>query len=198
MYWRNSSFQIRHFLAGKCHTADEAYRLLRELEEEREQALHHATFSGRKLQLRLSLLHLLRFLPLLGIWARIEIDRINTDRPRIQRLIDAAMQELQTIRQCLAEVAPHRAYAHMPDPLAHQACQEAEWLAELKWRAENYLLTGAIPADQLSAMRLHPAFTSEIWPHIQAVRTALTSQEAMPLPGGTKVAALLGAPHADH
>lgn len=90
-----------------------------------------------------------------------------------QDCIDACAREIVYIDSLIAEVEPLRRYAHLPDHEAHQAAQEEEWMLELMWRAENYLLTGGIPADQMSAMRLHPQFEARILPHINAVQVAM-------------------------
>ena len=46
MHWRNSNFQIKHFIAGKCHTPDEAYRMLLQQWEDRELAIRTANVSS--------------------------------------------------------------------------------------------------------------------------------------------------------
>jgi hypothetical protein len=78
----------------------------------------------------------------------------------------------------MAELEPQRKYGHLPLLEATEAAQREEWLGEFKARIENYLLTqGAIPQDQLEAMRRHPDFEDAIVPHISNVLTSLANAE---------------------
>ena len=52
MHWRNSQFQTIHFIIGKCHTADEAYRMVCQQLEEREQVVTTANISLDEFKLR--------------------------------------------------------------------------------------------------------------------------------------------------
>lgn len=48
MHWRNSAFQTTFFIAGKCKTPDEAYRVLLQQLEERDVAIKNAHASKKK------------------------------------------------------------------------------------------------------------------------------------------------------
>ena len=92
---------------------------------------------------------------------------------------EAAKMELATIKQLMAEVEPHRKYAHLPLLEANEAAQRDEWLGEFKNRVENFLFsTGTIPEDHLRAMRNHPDFQTELLPHIQEVMVKLTNAKS--------------------
>jgi hypothetical protein len=189
MHWRNSHFQIRYFLAGRCHTPDEAYRVLCELREERALALENADVSSLKLALRMRWLRWFTWLPVLGALASIERVRLCRELVRIREPVRVAREELAAIETMIAEVQPHRRYAHLPDREAHQAAQRDEWGYELAARAENYLLTGSLPPDQLATMRQHPDFASQILPRIRFVEQALS---APPGERDKRLAELLG------
>ena len=166
---QNHNFQIAHFLAGACHTADGAYALLCDLREDRQTAAdHYQVVELRNAAKEIKANELLE--------SENEADRkeakadlleIENERAAGRILYDAALAEIAYIDECIARITPFRKYAHLPDPESHEACQQEEWKLELMDRAENYLLTvGHIPTDQFATMRLHPEFKSAIWPRI--------------------------------
>lgn len=172
MHWQNSNFQIAHFLAGKCHTADEAFRVLRQQLEDREVALATAArFSWRKL------------------WREFLLLFMKPDALDLQAraCIDQAQREAAYIRSLLAQIEPARKLAHLPDHLAYQFAQQEEWRRELIYRAENYIASlGAIPPEQLATMRLHPEFKDMIAPRIQKMLAAQKSGQ-LSIEGKTKL-----------
>ena len=156
---RNSDFQIAYLLAGKCHTADAAYAMLCNLREERELALYEAEKVADKFT-----------------------RRDDVEARMFKRNLDACVKELDTINKCIERVQPLRKYSHLPDYEAHEACQREEWKLEFIARAENSLLaSGTIPADQLSAMRSHPDFVSQIWPAVEKAKALIIKGEATKL-----------------
>lgn len=172
MHWRNSSFQIRYFIVGACHTPDEAYRKLLELAEERLTALNHAMVESKRA--------LAKALRARAWWRNLTaaqrldnqaaLDELRLGRPVVDDCIQVAREELAHIRALLEQLEPHRKYRSLPNHEAHQACQREEWLEELKARAREYLATvGAIPADQLRTMTLHPNFDDTIAPYIKSI-----------------------------
>lgn len=174
MHWRNSHFQLRWFLAGRCHTADEAYRLLLELREERVRALEQANIGRLTAAWWLRSVAWLRWLPWVGARIRLMLMAHATEVPRLTEMVRVAEEELAAIDRLIDEIRPHRVYGHLPDREAHQAAQRAEWRAELEFRAENFLVAeGRIPADQLATMRQHPDFAASIWPHICEISALL-------------------------
>jgi hypothetical protein len=73
-----------------------------------------------------------------------------------------------------------------------EACQEEEWLGELKQRAENFLLTaGTIPHDHFQTMRMHPQFKAELVPHIQLVNQKIQKAALLGQQGQDGMAALM-------
>jgi hypothetical protein len=177
----NSDFQLRHFIAGSCYTADGAWALLYNQMLDIQIKLDHtkANIVRRKIKA-------LQF-EKRAAEAVDEIERLTVEADLIEfksgeGLLELALagaeKELETIKSLMAELEPQRQYAHLPLLEATEAAQRGEWLGEFKARIENYLLTqGTIPQDQLEAMRKHPDFEDAIVPHISNVLTSLAKAE---------------------
>lgn len=169
MHWLNSNFQIRHFIAGKCHTADEAYRVLTALKEERQIALKSAEASALRQEAKelRARERVMSSQTIERLEAQADLLDIEATRQQVRDCIVAAEQELAYINVVLAEIEPHRQYRGLPDSEAHQLAQQAEWKAELIWRADNLLKTvGHLSPELLSTMRLHPDWDSAISPEL--------------------------------
>lgn len=171
-HWRNSVFQIIHFIAGKCHTPDETYRVLCQLYEERDVALKNAEAASLRQQAKK--IRAIRDLKSEDEATQLEAQAILKEMEAFENqssacLVDAKY-ERDAIMNLIHQVEPHRVFSHLPPHEAHQAAQLKEWELELMWRAENYLLaSGAIPPDHFEVMRLHPTFETSILPAIQAL-----------------------------
>jgi hypothetical protein len=173
---QNHDFQIAHFLAGKCHTPDGAYALLCDLKEDRKAAIANYQVSQKRVAAKL-----MRINKMLEsedaaerLEAQADLEEIENGQQTGKVLYDAAVDEANFIQRCIDAIQPHRKYAHLSDPEAHEAAQREEWKFELIERAENYLLcTGTIPHDEFSTMRSHPDFKQAILPAIDQVRQQL-------------------------
>lgn len=179
----NSDFQLRHFLAGSCFTPDGAWMLMYGQMIDREAVVK----SCEAQRLR-------RDAKIMDAQAVIDDPNVSqTDKMRAQADIieadahyytwstnlEAAKMELATIKQLMAELEPHRKYAHLPLLEANEAAQREEWLGEFKNRVENFMYsTGTIPEDHLRAMRNHPDFQSQLLPHIQEVMVKLANAKS--------------------
>jgi hypothetical protein len=175
----NKNFQIAYFLAGSCFTADGAYSLLKDLQEDREMALAQLESIDLKVQARIAKAN--RDIEIGTEWEELEgkaeLVEIENNKKFSDRNIQAAKDELAFINECIKKLQPHRKFAHLSDPEAHEACQFDEWKYELIYRAENYLITaGTIPADHFMTMRLHPAFKQEILPVIERTKQMLINK----------------------
>jgi hypothetical protein len=179
----NSDFQLRHFLAGSCFTPDGAWMLMYGQMIDREATVKACEAAQLRQKAK-----------------RLDAEAVindpnasDTDKMRAQADLmemeahkytsdtnfEAAKMELATIKQLMAEVEPHRKYAHLPLLEANEAAQRDEWLGEFKNRVENFLFsTGTIPEDHLRAMRNHPDFQTELLPHIQEVMVKLTNAKS--------------------
>lgn len=195
----NTNFQIAYFIAGSCHTADAAYIALLGLRNDRQQALDAAEVSSLKCQaaeLRAQQKMISKD-PADQLEGQAELLEIEQGKKLTARLLSAAKDELTFINHCIKQVEPLRKYSHLSDHDAAEACQREEWLGELRYRAENYLLTqGSIPHDHFSSMRQHPDFNNAILPHIEAVHSALDNpgqaRTYLTAPAGFDLPGLLG------
>lgn len=169
MNWRNSNFQILYFIVGSCHTFDEAYRMLRQLQEEREQALGASKVS--EIKEKIKILNAKRKLEsgdeTLRLEGEAELLEIEVSKKVVERCIKAAEQELDFINKLIDIIQPYRKYKDYPDEEAHQLCQREEWKLRLIERARAMIASsGTIPYDHLITMMNHPDFNAEIYPEI--------------------------------
>lgn len=169
MHWRNSNFQIKCFIVGSCHTADEAYHKLMELKEERDIAIANA--NANVFRQRAKALKAKSMLTSGDELEQLEGSAILAEMLAFEQqsksVYDQAVRESAYIQSLIDEITPHRKYSHLPDYEAHQLAQEESWMLELLYRAENSILSiGTIPADQLSTMRMHPKWKEVIEPYI--------------------------------
>lgn len=173
-HWKNSNFQIKYFIAGNCHTADEAYRQLFQLWEDRDVAIRSAEASAMRAKAKL-----IRAQRVLSnqqcdeatkLEAEADIAEFNAFKDQSVSVLKQAMAERDYIKSLMDELEPHRKYKHLSLEEAFQATQEEEWFEELKWRAENFLATqGHIPHDHLATMRLHPAWEQQLLPYVNLI-----------------------------
>ena len=169
----NSQFQYLAFLVGRCHTADEAYRILSNELENRDLAIN--TYQADQLarqaeEMRLRHEEETAATPWERLKATAELAKMRAAAPIGIACYEEALRERDFIQSLITKIQPHRKYAALPDHEAMQACQREEWAAELKFRAENFLLSeGRIPADHFGTMRLHPDFEADILPHVETV-----------------------------
>ena len=176
----NSDFQLRHFIAGGCHTADGAWNVLYEqmldvqikLEHTKAQVLRR---EARRLDLEQSLKSS-ELTPSDMLRVKADIMDWQSAEGLNELAIAGAERELATIKSLMAELEPHRKYGHLPLLEATEAAQRDEWREEFKSRIETYLISqGTIPEDQLRAMRNHPDFMTDLVTHIRRVSAMLES-----------------------
>lgn len=175
----NKDFQIAYFIAGSCHTADGAYSILKDLQEDREMAL--SLLEANKLREQAKVLQGKRMMESdeeeIQLEGKAILSEIENGQKFAKRNIEAAKRELEFINKCIDKIQPHRLYSDLPDHEAHEAIQYEEWKMELISRAENNLLTtGTIPTDQFQTMRQHPAFISEILPAINDIKAIMSKE----------------------
>ena len=173
---QNHDFQIVHFLVGACHTADGAYALLCDLRDDRADALKQA--EAARLREQAKIIRAQRRIASDDKAERLEgeadLAEIAGFAATVAKNIAAAKEELAFIQDCMKRIQPYRAFAHLPDAEAHEACQREEWRLELVARAQNYLLTtGSIPPDHFATMRQHPDFGASILPTIHQTKALM-------------------------
>jgi hypothetical protein len=174
---RNSRFQYLHFIAGDCHTADEAYRIIHDQLEDRENALRLADSAALRLRAKRLRAEAALDDADLDEAGRLEAEAdlmdVNAAEMAHKAAYDGADRERLFLLDLLAEIEPLRRYRDLPDHDAAEACQREEWLRKLITRAESHVATsGTVPADHFAAMRLHPDFASCILPHLEAIEQA--------------------------
>ncbi len=174
----NHDFQLKHFMANSCHTADAAYALLYAQMIDMESKIAHGKGQAKRREITR-----LKYEAILADDASDQIAKLEAEAELLElessqyvfdMNIEGAHKELQAIKSLMAELEPQRKYAHLPILEANEACQREELAGEMKRRAENYLLSqGSIPADHLETMRNHPDFTEVILPHIVKITQTL-------------------------
>jgi len=178
----NTDFQIVYFLVGSCHTADGAYALLCDLEEDRESALGAVRASALRTEAKRVKAE--RDVQdedeVIRLNALADLSEIKASKKLTEKNIAAADRELEMIQKCKRLLEPHRRFVNLPLHEAHEAAQREEWRLEFINRAENYLLTGGgyIPPDQYAAMRRHPDFLTIIEPSIELTKGAIRTDQS--------------------
>jgi len=161
MHWKHSRFEIAHLILSNCHTCDEAYRVLCELEEDRDFAIQSSMAESLRAQAKV-----LASKVILSddtesksgkMLAQCNIDEQKARKVTAQPCLDEARRELAFIRHLKKKVEPQRWFATYEDHDAHQLCQRLEWKLDLHWKTYNYLAaTGSIPYDHLILLKTHP------------------------------------------
>jgi hypothetical protein len=209
---RNTNFQIQAFVEGGCHTPDAAWFTLKEQLEERKRVVRgHEINEKIRVHEKRELKRRFDALPEDESKRSIEDLRVEAqwltwqdNEPVVERMMSAARAELQFIESRIAAIEPQTLYVkrylagELSFDQAAQLAQPEEWLRELIFRAQNFLMTqGTIPHDHYAAMRRHPEFQQRIWPVISLEMVRLSNMrrrlargiEPNPeraLPGGAK------------
>lgn len=176
---QNTDFQLAYFLAASCSTPDGAWNVLYGQRLAIEGNLEAG--KAQALNIKIKRLKAERVLST----STDEIERLEAERDIIEANsaekilllnVNGAECELATIQKLMDKLQPLCLH-DTADPHAHQeATQWDEWKGEFKRRAENMLIanTIGIAYDHIDAMRSHPAFATEILPHIMATGKTLT------------------------
>ncbi len=176
----NHDFQLRHFLAGSCHTPDAAWTLLYSQKIDMESKLK--TAKAQAIDRRIKALEAENLLASSDPIMRLQGEKIQAELEASQYIFDmnveGAEKELETITALMEELEPLCKYAHLPILERNEACWREEWCLELIRRAENNLLAyGTIPPDQLETMRQHPDFKERIVPKILELTAKVQTQD---------------------
>ena len=176
----NHDFQLRHFLAGSCHTPDAAWTLLYSQKIDMESKLK--TAKAQAIDRRIKALEAENLLASSDPIMRLQGEKIQAELEASQYIFDmnveGAEKELETITALMEELEPLCKYAHLPILERNEACWREEWCLELIRRAENNLLAyGTIPPDQLETMRQHPDFKERIVPKILGLTAKIQTQD---------------------
>lgn len=174
----NSNFQLKHFIAGSCHTADGAWLVLYSQKIDVMEKVAHA--KAQELRRQAASLKAQRIIENSAddveiMIAKAEQIELQASKQTWELNVQAANQELNAIVEMMQELEPQRKFSHLSILEASEASQREEWLGELLERCENFMIAGGIPADQLTAMRCHPDFDRVILPRLKEITIALTN-----------------------
>jgi hypothetical protein len=174
----NSDFQLRHFMANSCHTADTAWCLM--YEQKLDIKLKLDSTRAKLLRRQARKIELDKIIELSEgsekLKAQADLIEWESSEGLLEMAILGAEQEIASIQSIMDELEPQRKYGHLNVIEAAQAAQREEWCLEFKRRIENYLMSnGTIPEDQLNTMRNHPDFSTQLIPHIEQTMVTLAS-----------------------
>ena len=172
----NHDFQILHFIVGRCHTADAAYGVLKDLEQDRIMALNAA--KAGEIRKKAKELDIKRRLESDDEVTRLEAEadwlEFQNDESISELNVKAAEKELKFIQDLIQEVNQYRRFKDLPDDEAFELAQRDEWKYELLERAQNQLmLTGTINPEDFVNIKAHPD-SMEIMQEIENTQKMLT------------------------
>jgi hypothetical protein len=172
MHWKHSRYQVVYQILGNCHTIDEAYRILCELEEDREFSINISKAESERSQAKI-----------IGNKAILDTEKhsaINNSlmfetegnkhlanafiqetiarTPIAQACLDECRRELSFIRDLKRLINPYRKYKDYLEHEAHQLCQAEEYYYDLLWKAYNYMCAmQGLTADHWMLIKMHPS-----------------------------------------
>lgn len=162
VHWKHSRFEIAHVILGNCHTYDEAYRILCELEEDRDVSIKLALAESKRAAAKVInakvVLKDTSESQANQLQAQCNIDETDARREIAQPCLDEGRRELAFIRSLKKLVNSHRLFHDFPDHVAHQLAQPAEWKFDLFWKTYNHLCSsGHLPYEHLMLLKMHPS-----------------------------------------
>lgn len=161
MHWKHSKYQILHRIVANCHTYDEAYRVLRELEEDYDLSIKLALAEHKRTNAKEIAANTVKSDPHDTDYNKLNADAdlmtVSARITSVQSCMDVAADTLKFIRQCIELINPLRQFAHLSDPEAHQRCQYLEWKLDLVWKSYNMICSsGAMSYDHYISLKMHP------------------------------------------
>lgn len=171
MHWKHSRYQIVYQILGNCHTVDEAYRVLCELEEDRDFSIKISFVESFRAQAKVvsnkSILNTSQHNALNNsmifetegnmLQAQAFIDEVKARTPMAQSCLDEARREISFIQTLKSKIDPFRRYRNYDLHEANQLCQVEEYYFDLLWKAYNHICAmNGIPADHWMLIKMHP------------------------------------------
>ena len=196
---RNTTFQLKHFVASEAATPDGAwlalYGELKEVEKNID-ALRANELKLKSLKLRLENLRLREEVlrnhensqqnkrdAILAKLDTVEPDILLLEAELIEneanryiweQCLQGYKNEVVKLKEMMDELKPQMKYPDLSPLELAEVIQQEEWKHHLIRLAENYIISsGTIPFDQLQAMRLHPEFSTAIYPAVKNVLVSL-------------------------
>jgi len=161
MHWKHSRYQILNTIVANCHTYDEAYRVLRELEEDRSLSIDLALAESNRAKAKVlsskTILNDDEEQQYNKLRSQADLDETRARRDVAQACLDEARRELEFIRELIVLIDPHRTYKDLPDYEAHQRIQFLEWKLDLVWKSYSMICAvGNISYDHFISIKMHP------------------------------------------
>lgn len=161
MNWKHSKYHILHRIIANCHTYDEAYRVLRELEQDYDLSIklafaEHKRTNAKEVAAN-SVLQDQTDTDYNKLTAQADLLTVEARNPSVQNCMDVANDTLKFIRQCIDIVNPLRLFKEFPDHEAHQRCQYLEFKLDLIWKSFNMICSsGNMSYDHFINIKMHP------------------------------------------
>lgn len=167
MHWKHSRFEIANIILANCHTYDEAYRVLCELEEDRDFSIKSSMAESKRASGKVIFAkseirkyenyesdndqHLM-------MRAKADLEETDARTEIAQACLDEARRELSFIRSLKIIIHPYRVFKDYPEHQAHQLCQPIEWKYDMCWKAYNMLCSmGGVSHEHLMLIHTHPS-----------------------------------------
>lgn len=161
MHWKHSKYQIVYTIVANCHTYDEAYRVLRELEEDYDLSVKLASAEYKRINAKEIAANIIlkdeTETEYNKMNSQADLDSVHAKHPSLISQMQVAKDTLAFIRQCIELVAPHRMFSEYTDQEAHQRCQYLEWKCDLLWKSYNMICaSGSMAYDHFINIKMHP------------------------------------------
>lgn len=179
MSWKNSNFQIEHFILGEANGPWEKYRILKELLLDREAAL--ATIKASMLKQQ-ALIKAVEFADneAAKLNAQASLAEFEAGLPILQRDIKFAQDEKDFIQSLIDGLKDELEGMRLPgydDEKMFQHSQNQEWLLALKKKMRLELTcTGRLNPETLRVVQNHPQYKEILLPYLKVVRELLTNE----------------------
>lgn len=200
MHWKHSRFDIVYLVLGNCHTVDEAYRVLCELEEDRQMAINTSYAESKRAEGKVISAKVTIADPRSSHTElkRAESYIMETDARRVvtQLALDEAKRELSFIQSLKEKLRPHRMFGDYADYDAFQLIQPIEWRYDIFWQMYSQMSTqqGQIGSEMFALIKAHPdanmlldgletlhvAFNKDLTYFLKSAKTAVLSLVARP------------------
>ena len=162
MHWKHSRFDIAYLVLGNCHTTDEAYRVLCELQEDREMAIETSKAESLRAQGKVVGAKLI-----LEDKSESKVNKLRSEsyiqetkaRTKVTQLaFDEAKREVEFIEKLKEKLNPHRRFKDYEDHVAFQLIQPIEWRYDICWQMYSQMCThaGQVESDMFMMIKMHP------------------------------------------
>lgn len=163
MHWKHSRFDVAYLILGNCHTYDEGYRVLCELEEDRQMAIDTSLAESFRAQAKVvgakeTLADEEEF-KVNKLRAQSFIDETNARTKIAQPCLDEARREIDFLQRLKDILRPLRQFNDYPDEAAFQLCQPLEWKYDIFWKMYSQMCAnrGTIDSETFMLIKMHPS-----------------------------------------